>query len=512
MRNSLIAASAWVLLAVIFAIDAITPQGLVVAILLSIPIALAALTRNRHLVFGMSLTALICDAGAGLINMRQAGQWDPIGVSDRLFSAFSIILVGYLSTEVQERSQRLGVVMAREERMRREVSLASSVERLRLLLSRELVARGLVREAVLLFAVDGASWISISRDEPVLTVDRRHIDVIDEHAAEGTEIVSLVHNALAEKLPRRITSDDAFGRLLLARFTRRSAIAFPVFEGETPHGVIVLWSNTENVINEDDVLTARIFARALGNVLGRAELFAELAHRNAEIDERNAVIRDLVYALAHDLRTPLTALGMTMRQANEGAFGALPPAYAKILSASIAAIDDLQRLAETLLTVARIESGESRTMRETIDLHRVVSEVVTECDTLARSREVSLSAKTEEAAMISGDRGDIRRAITNLVANALEHTPAHGHVEIRLEQSGGSVLLHVLDDGYGIPPDVQPSLFERFSSAAGSGVHGTGLGLYIVRRIVEAAAGKVLYTARSPRGSIFTLSFPKVTV
>jgi signal transduction histidine kinase len=281
-----------------------------------------------------------------------------------------------------------------------------------------------------------------------------------------------------------------------------------VYEGETAYGVLVLWSNTESVIDDDEFVTARIFARALATALGRAELFAELASRNKEIDERSAIIRDLVYALTHDLRTPLTALGMTMRQARDQAYGELPQQSARILNASISAIDDLQRLAETLLTVARIESGELRTARDPIALQKVIADVVTEFGALAESRDIEIRTDAHIQATILGDRGDIRRAITNLVANAIEHTPEHGCVELNIEQRGNSILVHVLDNGYGIPPELQSTLFERFAAFASPSGRGTGLGLYIVRRIAEAASGTVTYTPRSPRGSIFTLSFP----
>ena len=510
VRNSLIVIAAWSMLAAVFLVDVCTPQDLVAAILLDVPIVLAALTRSRRLIMSLVIVALICDVIAGMINARaDHGHWDVIGICNRLLSAFSIALVGYLSTAVQDRARRVGVIMARESRMRREVSLAAAIERLRTLLSRELVERALVREAALLFQVDGVSWISSSRDVPMLTINGNDLDTIDERAAEGAELTSLVHSVLDESAPRIITRADALSRLLLARFNRTSAVALAVREGQTPYGILMLWSNAENVFEDDDeMVTARVFARALATALGRAELFAELARRNEEIAERSAIIRDLVYALTHDLRTPLTALGVTMRQARDRSYGELPERYERILDASISAIDDLQRLAETLLTVARIESGELRNTRDAILLHNVLADVVTEFSALAESRDVRISIGSDIEATILGDRGDIRRAVTNLVANALEHTPKHGNVELRLEKRAGSVLVHVSDDGYGIPLELQSMLFERFTSLTSSAGRGTGLGLYIVRRIAEAANGSVSYTCKEPRGSTFTLCFP----
>ncbi len=509
VRNSLIIAGTWGFLLLVFLVDAYTPQDLVIAILFTIPIVLAALTRIRQHIFAMVIAALAGDLTAAILNaQRDHNHWDIVGVWNRVLSAFSIVLVGYLSTAVQERAHHVGLVMAREARMRREISLAAAIDRLRTLLSRELVERALVREAACLFEVDGVSWLSTQRDYPMLSVNSNDRTTIDEHAVEGTELTSLMQSVLDGMLPRQLSRADAFGRLILARYKRSSAIAFPVREGGAAYGTLILWSNSEHVIDDDDILTARMFLRSVATALGRAELFAELANRNETIAERNAIIRDVVYALTHDLRTPLSALGVTMRQARNNAYGNLPPRYAEILDASIAAIDDLQRLAETLLTVARIESGELRTTRDPLDLQTLLSEVSTEFSAMAEQRQISLTLKPHEAVTILGDRGDLRRAITNLLANALEHTPTQGHVELSLELQGNVVRVHVRDDGYGIDPEQRSSLFERFSSARSATGRGTGLGLYIVRRITEAAAGTVQYTPLQPRGSLFTLAFP----
>jgi len=107
-----------------------------------------------------------------------------------------------------------------------------------------------------------------------------------------------------------------------------------------------------------------------------------------------------------------------------------------------------------------------------------------------------------------GDRGDVRRAVTNLVANALEHTPPNGHVTITVAHSGLKTTVRVADDGFGISERTRAHLFTRFASGDDRRGGGSGLGLYIVRRVAEESGGSVDYEANVPQGSIFTLHLP----
>ncbi len=236
-----------------------------------------------------------------------------------------------------------------------------------------------------------------------------------------------------------------------------------------------------------------------------------LASANRELAERSDFIRDIIYALSHDLRTPLAAAGMTMRQAREGAYGPLPEGYRDVLEWSIKSSDELQRLAETLLLVARYESGDRAAARDRIDLNRVAETVVRDLAPLAASKQIALTVAEGERALTSGDESELRRALMNLTGNALTWTPKGGHVSLRVAHNGESAEVAVDDDGYGVPENLRDRLFERFSSAAASRRGGgTGLGLYLVRRVAESHGGSVGYEARAPRGSRFTLFLPLV--
>ena len=277
------------------------------------------------------------------------------------------------------------------------------------------------------------------------------------------------------------------------------------------------YNSSQDHFRMDPIAVGDRFLAALSIVLVgvlaiKAQQAAMHAGELAERQVRNEVMRDLVYALSHDLRTPLTAARMTMEQALEGRYGDLPQAYREILQRSITSNEELNRLAETLLLVARYESGEQSTMREPVDIQHLVRTVVNDLRPLTDSKsiQVNVAGAAEGNLCTLADETELRRALTNLIANAVTWTPHDGHINISTTADGSRVDIRVEDDGYGVSPVVRDMLFQRFVGGARQGT-GSGLGLYIVRRIAEGHGGSVSFQPRSPRGSIFTLSLPRST-
>jgi signal transduction histidine kinase len=493
-----------------FVIDLLTPQLFVAAILLDVPIVLSSLGGSGRFRLMLVIAALACDVLAGYVNGVQAGHhWDAIGIGDRLLAALSIVLVGYLSSAVIDNAQRAGQAASQEVRARREALISTAIERVRASLSTELVLRAIARESPALFDATEARF-SLAGPGATTLVARRgkaQVDVDEERLPPA--IISLVQRAADDGDGIAIAPTDALGRLVLDTFGVAELLAIPIADRERRFGVLLVLGEHEDSL-QDQRGVARAYAQQSANALAQARLFEQLAERNAALEERSGIIRDLVYALSHDLRTPLAALGMTLRQAQAGAYGELPERYREIVERSVIATDDVQRLAETLLLVARFESGDRRPERDTLDLGEIARQIAGELEALAATRNVALSITIEDGPPVRtiGDRSDIRRAITNLVANALEYTPAGGHVSIALEHSATTAIVRITDDGFGVSEKMRSHLFTRFARGDDRRGGGSGLGLYIVRRVAEESGGSVTYEPNAPQGSIFTLRLP----
>jgi len=515
-----------VVLALAWTIDLVTPQLFVVAIFFNVPIALSSLARDSRFTRALVALALVANVVAGYVNGLHDGHgWETIAIADRTIGALSFLLVGSLSITTQRAATRAGELLAREDRISREAGVRRAIETVRGSVNADVIARAIVREALVPLVADVAIFYAFapSIDAPTTyrATKERPGDVDVRFERPDAALVSFLHR-LAEHGDQivPIASTDALGRLLLATLEAPHAIAACAVEHETTFGALVLLRRTLPFeAHFDEGLAAYIDQAAIA--LAQAELFVRLAERNddlaranAALRERGDVIRDIVYALSHDLRTPLAAARLTMLQARDGAFGPLPQAYGEILERSIASNDELERLAETLLLVSRYESGEASTRRAPVVLVPLVRDVVAELEPLWRSKALRVGACDggDVALAIEGDEREIRRAIVNLLANAIAWTPPGRTIEIVLATSGDRANLTFADDGYGVPASDVSALFERVRPTHARRGAGSGLGLYLVRRIAEGHAGTIAYAPRAAGGSIFTLTLPLAAV
>jgi len=201
--------------------------------------------------------------------------------------------------------------------------------------------------------------------------------------------------------------------------------------------------------------------------------------------------RQLVAWVSHDLRTPLAGL-RAMAEALEDGIATDPDRYHRQIRAEVTR---LSAMVEDLFELSRIESGTLSLSLDSIEAGDLVSDTVASMEALARARGVRLAGQADSALLIRADTRELSRALSNLVTNAIRHTPQDGHVQVTATAEGEDVLMTVTDGCGGIPEADLASVFDtawrgtRARTPEADG--GAGLGLAIVRGIVEAHQGRV---------------------
>lgn len=243
-------------------------------------------------------------------------------------------------------------------------------------------------------------------------------------------------------------------------------------------------------------------------LLARVRSLLRLKHSIDAMQEMTKVREDFVSRLTHDLRTPLVAADRMLTLLQRGKFAELPPKAIEAITTIASSNQNLLSLVNTLLEVHRFEAGCKSLAIASFDLKKMIKEVVRELEAIALDKALSLTYDEQDngSIRIKGDRLELRRVITNLVGNAIKFTDI-GYVKIFVRQDVNSVSISVEDTGPGIKPSEQATLFERFRTGNHARA-GTGLGLHLSRRIVEAHSGSIEVESAVGKGSVFTVRLP----
>lgn len=237
-------------------------------------------------------------------------------------------------------------------------------------------------------------------------------------------------------------------------------------------------------------LTAEV-ERVRDELRTTAAALAETREREHSLESAR---RELVAWVSHDLRTPLAGL-RAMAEALEDGVVDDPDVYVKRI---ISSVDRLNRMVEDLFELSRIQAGELSHPTEHVALRDLVEDCVVTLEPLAAAHGVKLTASVDSPPAVLGSAPELTRALTNLVANGIRHTPDGGQVVVRAANAAGAAELSVRDECGGLPTDHLDRVFDvgfrgEEARTPQDGLHppGAGLGLAITRGIVEAHRGTV---------------------
>ncbi len=283
-----------------------------------------------------------------------------------------------------------------------------------------------------------------------------------------------------------------------------SYIAVPLVANGRSLGVMTfVTAESGRTYDGEDLLVAQAVAERAALAVDNARAYGEARAANRAKDE-------FLATLSHELRTPINAI-MGWGQILQAGV-ADPSRTAQAIDAIVRNAAAQARLIEDLLDLSRIISGKLRLDVELVDLATVVAAAVGTIEPAAQVKGLRVQTVTEEHARVYGDRQRLQQAVWNLLSNAVKFTPRGGTVQTHVRRVGSQIEIMVSDSGEGISPEVLPFVFDRFRQADSSSTRphaGLGLGLAIVRHIVELHGGTV-QAASDGRdcGATFRLHLP----
>jgi len=222
-------------------------------------------------------------------------------------------------------------------------------------------------------------------------------------------------------------------------------------------------------------------------------------------------MRQFSTALAHELRSPIAALRGEIELAAMKADVGEP--YRQSAASQLEELDKLKRMIDQLLTLARAESGQIPLAHQRVELGPLVTSVVEEVEAVAEAAGSQLTAEVIDEAAVNGDAEWLERMLLNLLDNAIKFTDAGGHIVVRLTADEETAQLEVRDTGVGMTPDVVPHVMERFyraDPARSPSAQGVGLGLSLVKWIVDRHHGAIEIDSQPGRGSSFRVKIKKI--
>ncbi len=256
-------------------------------------------------------------------------------------------------------------------------------------------------------------------------------------------------------------------------------------------------------------LSQRItFAHSHDEIGELAETFNEMI---ARLDASFQQIQQFSSDVAHELKTPLTVLKGEVEVALRKERS--PQEYRSILADLFEAADELGKMVEDLLLLARIDARRVPMAFAETAIDELALETYESLLILAQQKQIAINLKEVEPVIISGDAGLLKRAISNLMTNAIAYTPEGGTIELTVEKTAQRAIFTISDTGIGIPADALPHIFDRFYRVDQSRSHetgGAGLGLAIVTQIVAVHHGTIDVRSEVGAGTTFRLELPRL--
>ncbi len=300
----------------------------------------------------------------------------------------------------------------------------------------------------------------------------------------------------------------------------RSLLVVPLIVRDEPVGTLTIDSDHPHAFKESDIQLMTIAAAQVSVAIANARLFEELEDRAEELaiayeelKESDRLKDELVQNVSHELRTPLTFVKGYVDLLMDGDKGLLTPEQQEYLQIVSDKTDDITRIIEDIITLQRIDSGNlqlevmpmAELLQTAVVSHRLVAD--------KKGLGIACTIPEDQQGFVRIDKGRMNQVLDNLIGNAFKFSPDGGTIHLSLSEQDGKVLVSVIDEGIGMPAEKHQRIFERFYQIDGSSRRrfgGTGIGLAIVKRIIDAHEGEIWVESEINKGSAFFFTLPTV--
>ena len=276
------------------------------------------------------------------------------------------------------------------------------------------------------------------------------------------------------------------------------------------------WSKDELIAQE--IVAAKTVLRAIsapavgpdGSIVGTVTVLEDITAFK-QLDKTKS---EFVHMVAHELRSPLSAVRQQNSVILEGLAGPLQEKQQELLSRGVGKIDQLLELINSLLDIAKLEEGAHVQHRIPVDIGIVIKDIVALMEPKAREHGISLTYSCDSLKPVQADPKGVEEIFNNLISNAINYSPDGGKVTVTARGHGEYVEIKVADTGLGIPSEELPKIFDRFyriKHPKTRQVIGTGLGLALVKGVVEAHHGTIDVNSAVGKGTTFKILLPLIT-
>ncbi len=317
-------------------------------------------------------------------------------------------------------------------------------------------------------------------------------------------------HSLAHLLHPYLTPASLQSSLLLNNLT---AITYPISFATNKYGCFTALSqrSTQDLTSHEKLILNRS-AFVFGIAINRIALYHDLKKANRQLRHLDKLKDEFVYIATHELKTPVAVMKGYLSMIQDGSYGKLPPKFKKPISQLSSANAQLIQLVNDLLEIARAESHTINIATKPVDLTQTVTNTFSSLQTLADQKQLKLAHQTLQSPLnVKADPDRLKEILNNLISNAIKYSDS-GTITVSHVNDTHHVVTHIADQGLGISPADQKRIFTRFFRAEDQAnkVTGTGLGLFIVKQLVEKMGGKIWFSSQLGKGTTFSFSLPKV--